>query len=71
MEKRRRARINDCLTQLKTLVLQALRKDVSTCLVFKVVVGVLVCFLRLLFEILIVFLRLLFEFLIVFFKVVI
>lgn len=29
MEKKRRARINNCLTQLKTLVLQAMRKDVS------------------------------------------
>ena len=29
MEKKRRARINNCLGQLKTLVLQAMRKDVS------------------------------------------
>ena len=31
MERKRRARINNCLGQLKTLVLQAMRKDVSTC----------------------------------------
>lgn len=30
MEKRRRARINNCLVQLKSLVLQAMKKDVST-----------------------------------------
>ena len=30
MEKKRRARINSCLGQLKTLVLQAMRKDVSS-----------------------------------------
>jgi len=30
MEKRRRQRINDCLVQLKGLVLQAMNKDVST-----------------------------------------
>ncbi|KAL5015443.1 hypothetical protein ScPMuIL_009713 [Solemya velum] len=29
MEKRRRARINDCLSQLKTLVLQAMKKDTN------------------------------------------
>jgi hypothetical protein len=29
MEKRRRARINNCLLQLKSLVLQAMKKDVS------------------------------------------
>lgn len=29
MEKKRRARINNCLTQLKTLVLQAMRKDTN------------------------------------------
>ena len=29
MEKRRRARINDSLGQLKTLILEALKKDVS------------------------------------------
>ena len=29
MEKRRRARINECLTELKSLVLQAMKKDVS------------------------------------------
>lgn len=29
MEKRRRARINSCLTELKSLVLQAVKKDVS------------------------------------------
>lgn len=30
MEKRRRARINESLGQLKTLILDALKKDVST-----------------------------------------
>lgn len=30
MEKRRRARINSCLSQLKSLVLQAIKKDVSS-----------------------------------------
>ena len=30
MERKRRARINSCLGQLKTLVLQAMRKDVSS-----------------------------------------
>lgn len=29
MEKRRRARINESLSQLKTLILDALKKDVS------------------------------------------
>ena len=29
MEKRRRTRINNCLSELKTLVLKALKKDVS------------------------------------------
>lgn len=29
MEKRRRARINQCLSELKTLILDALNKDVS------------------------------------------
>ena len=29
MEKRRRQRINNCLQQLKSLVLQAMKKDVS------------------------------------------
>jgi hypothetical protein len=31
MEKRRRARINNCLAQLKSLVLESMRKDVSIC----------------------------------------
>lgn len=30
MEKRRRARINNCLNELKTLILDAMKKDVST-----------------------------------------
>lgn len=30
MEKRRRARINNCLNDLKTLILDAMKKDVST-----------------------------------------
>lgn len=30
MEKRRRARINNCLNELKTLILDATKKDVST-----------------------------------------
>lgn len=34
MEKRRRARINNCLVQLKSLVLQAMKKDVSTYMYF-------------------------------------
>lgn len=29
MEKRRRARINNCLNELKTLILDATKKDVS------------------------------------------
>lgn len=29
MEKRRRARINNCLNDLKTLILDAMKKDVS------------------------------------------
>lgn len=29
MEKKRRARINHCLNELKTLILEAMRKDVS------------------------------------------
>lgn len=29
MEKRRRARINNCLMELKTLILDAMKKDVS------------------------------------------
>jgi len=29
MEKKRRARINQCLNELKTLILDALKKDVS------------------------------------------
>lgn len=29
MEKRRRARINNCLNELKTLILDAMKKDVS------------------------------------------
>lgn len=37
MEKRRRARINNCLNELKTLILDAMKKDVSILfyLVFK------------------------------------
>lgn len=35
MEKRRRARINNCLVQLKSLVLQAMKKDVSTYFLIK------------------------------------
>lgn len=35
MEKRRRARINNCLLQLKSLVLQAMKKDVSIHLFIK------------------------------------
>jgi hypothetical protein len=35
MEKRRRARINNCLLQLKSLVLQAMKKDVSIQLYIK------------------------------------
>lgn len=31
MEKRRRARINNCLNELKTLILDAMKKDVSIC----------------------------------------
>lgn len=34
MEKRRRARINNCLVQLKSLVLQAMKKDVSTYILY-------------------------------------
>lgn len=30
MEKKRRARINHCLNELKTLILEAMKKDVST-----------------------------------------
>lgn len=30
MEKRRRARINQCLDELKSLILEAMKKDVST-----------------------------------------
>lgn len=30
MEKRRRARINNCLNELKALILDAMKKDVST-----------------------------------------
>lgn len=30
MEKRRRARINHCLNEIKTLILEAMNKDVST-----------------------------------------
>lgn len=37
MEKRRRARINDSLGQLKTLVLQAMKKDVSKSQVYLLV----------------------------------
>lgn len=29
MEKRRRARINQCLNEIKTLILEAMKKDVS------------------------------------------
>lgn len=29
MEKKRRARINHCLNELKTLILEAMKKDVS------------------------------------------
>lgn len=29
MEKRRRARINHCLNELKSLILEAMKKDVS------------------------------------------
>ena len=32
MEKRRRARINQCLDELKALILEAMKKDVSWCL---------------------------------------
>lgn len=31
MEKKRRARINNCLNELKTLILDATKKDVSNC----------------------------------------
>lgn len=31
MEKRRRARINHCLNEIKTLILEAMNKDVSVC----------------------------------------
>lgn len=37
MEKKRRQRINDCLNQLKNLVLEGLKKDVSTVLWFRCV----------------------------------
>lgn len=36
MEKRRRARINNCLNELKTLILDAMKKDVSV-IVFSLV----------------------------------
>lgn len=34
MEKRRRARINNCLNEIKNLILEAMNKDVSTTLFF-------------------------------------
>lgn len=34
MEKRRRARINNCLNELKALILDAMKKDVSVLLPF-------------------------------------
>lgn len=37
MEKRRRARINDSLGQLKTLILDALKKDVGTALYIEMI----------------------------------
>lgn len=38
MEKRRRARINNCLNELKTLILDAMKKDVSSylCLIYNI-----------------------------------
>lgn len=37
IEKRRRERINECLVQLKALVLEAMNKDVSTfCINFNI-----------------------------------
>lgn len=33
MEKRRRARINQCLDELKSLILEAMKKDVSSVIV--------------------------------------
>lgn len=35
MEKRRRARINNCLNDLKTLILDAMKKDVSIFIYYK------------------------------------
>ena len=37
MEKRRRARINHCLTQLKSLVLESMRKDVSNRVLIRII----------------------------------
>lgn len=34
MEKRRRARINNCLNDLKALILDAMKKDVSILILF-------------------------------------
>lgn len=34
MEKRRRARINNCLNEIKNLILEAMNKDVSIILLF-------------------------------------
>lgn len=36
MEKKRRARINNCLNQLKTLILDATKKDVSVLIIFRI-----------------------------------
>lgn len=35
MEKRRRARINNCLNELKALILDATKKDVSVCTTYE------------------------------------
>lgn len=45
MEKRRRARINNCLNELKALILDAMKKDVS--ILCEYVIGTQVCLLML------------------------
>lgn len=44
MEKRRRARINNCLNELKALILDAMKKDVS--ILCEYVIGTQVCLLN-------------------------
>lgn len=45
MEKRRRARINNCLNELKTLILDAMKKDVSTYILILFIIAIKLHFL--------------------------